>query len=125
MTGPGPATAYVGVYDAKGTLLGEVSYVVGKALHLRHCSLCDITHSPLRRKAAWDAMVTRLGVPFELLHRDEMPADVAAAVAATGLPVVLARLGDGGLSPVIGPADLGPMQGSVEALEAALWSARP
>ena len=40
----------------------------------------------------WDRMVADLGVSVDLLHLDEMPADVRLAVAACGALVVLARL---------------------------------
>ena len=53
----------VGVYNADGGVAGEVRYVVGHLLGRAHCSLCDITHSPVRRKRAWDRMVGRTGCP--------------------------------------------------------------
>src|SRR6478609_4856955 len=53
-------TRLVGVYDADGGLLGEAAYAWGKARGTRHCALCDITHSPWRRKPAWDAMAAEL-----------------------------------------------------------------
>lgn len=81
----------VGVYDADGGLLGEAAYVVGRLRGTRHCALCDITHSAVRRRPAWDAMVARLPMPFTLLHLNEMPDDVAARVREAGAPVVLAR----------------------------------
>ncbi len=77
------------MYDADGSLRGEVSYVVGKLLGRRHCSLCDITHSPLRRRPAWDALVASLGVRFDLRHRDELDTAEAEAVRVLRLPVVL------------------------------------
>ena len=65
-------TELVGVYDADGGLLGEAAYVWGKLRGTRHCSLCDITHSPWRRKPAWDAMAGELSVPIGLVHRNEL-----------------------------------------------------
>ncbi len=85
----------IGVYDADGSLRGEVSYVVGKLLGRRHCALCDITHSPVRRKPQWNAMVADLGVRFDLRHRDELTAAEADAVRGVPLPVVLAEDPDG------------------------------
>ena len=35
---------FVGVYNAEGTLRGEVAYWIGARLGLGHCALCDITH---------------------------------------------------------------------------------
>ncbi len=85
----------IGVYDADGSLRGEVSYVVGKLLGRRHCALCDITHSPVRRKPQWDAMVNSLGIRFDLRHRDELSAEEADAVRGVPLPVVLAQGAEG------------------------------
>ena len=71
---------FVGVYNADGGVRGEVRYVVGHLLGRAECALCDITHSPVRRKKQWDRFVVDRGVPWRLLHLNEMPADVAALV---------------------------------------------
>ena len=110
----------IGVYDADGGLRGEAAYVLGKLLGGAHCSLCDITHSPIRRKPEWDRYVASLGVPFILLHRNETPDDVRTALQAAGLPAVIARLRDGSLLEVLGPAELDGLGGSVSALAAAV-----
>lgn len=110
-----PVTSLVGVYDAEGGLLGEAAYVWGRMRGTRHCALCDITHGRVRRKPAWDRMVVALGRPVDLLHLDEMPPDVAEAVAECGAPVVLART-TAGLSPLVDAAELDAMDGSVERL---------
>lgn len=110
---------YVGVYHADGGLVGEAKYIVGHLLGRTHCSLCDITHSPVRRKKQWDGFVAGLGVPFRLYHLNEMPADVAAVVHEVGSPVVLARGGDG-LHVALGPAALEQLGGSVEEFGRAL-----
>ena len=109
----------VGVYDADGGLLGEAAYVWGKVRGTRHCGLCDITHSTVRRKGEWDRMVARLPVPVRLLHLNELDDDLVAAVAATRAPVVLAREGDGWRE-LVGAAELDEMAGSVTAFEAAV-----
>ena len=109
----------VGVYDADGGLLGEAAYVWGKVRGTRHCGLCDITHSTVRRKGEWDRMVARLPVPVRLLHLNELDDDLRAAVAATRAPVVLARE-TGGWRELIGVAELDEMAGSVDAFEAAV-----
>lgn len=116
-------TRLVGVYRADGSLRGEISYVVGRLLGTAHCALCDITHSPVRRKAAWDRMAAGLGVPFELVHLDER--DTATAQVVTGWddsPAVLAEL-DGALVQVLGPDDLETVGGDVARFEQALRTA--
>jgi hypothetical protein len=34
----------VGVYDADGTALGELSYFLRASVGRAHCALCDVTH---------------------------------------------------------------------------------
>ena len=113
----------VGIYHADGGLVGELRYVVGKVLGTAHCALCDITHSPVRRKKEWDSMVARLGVPVTLLHLNEMPRDVADVVATSGTPVLLARLSDGDLVALLDAAELDRIDGSVPRTEDAIASA--
>ena len=114
-----PVTELVGVYDADGGLLGEAAYVWGRLRGSRHCSLCDITHSPWRRKPAWDALAADLPLPIRLLHRNELDDELAAAVARAGAPVVLARA-DGGWTAIVRDDDLSMMDGSVDRLGALL-----
>ena len=83
----------VGVYDADGTLLGELAYVVGHLLGRRSCALCDITHGSVKRRPEFDEAAATLGVPFDLLHRDERPPELAALTDGA-LPCVVAE-GDG------------------------------
>jgi hypothetical protein len=83
----------VGVYDADGTVLGELAYVVGHLLGRRSCALCDITHGRVKRRPEYDEAAATLGVPFDLLHRDER-SPALAALTDGGLPCVVAE-GDG------------------------------
>ena len=108
-------TELVGVYDADGGLLGEAAYVWGKLRGTRHCSLCDITHSPWRRKPAWDVLAAELSVPIRLLHLNELADDLAVVVATVGAPVVLARAGDD-WSVIVSDDELSAMDGSVDQL---------
>jgi hypothetical protein len=110
---------YIGVYHADGGLVGETKYFFGHLFGRVHCSLCDITHSPVRRKKQWDAFVHSLGVPFRLYHLNEMPSDVAARVAVTGSPVVLART-DTDVVVLLDQAQLDRLDGSVAAFAGAL-----
>jgi hypothetical protein len=78
----------VGVYRADGGLRGELRYLAGHYLRGQSCSLCEITHSPFRRKAAWDVGVTDLGIPIDLLHLNELDAGLAAHVGNDAAMVV-------------------------------------
>ncbi|MEZ5119754.1 MAG: hypothetical protein R2686_07615 [Candidatus Nanopelagicales bacterium] len=105
---------YIGIYHAEGGLVGETKYFFGHLFGRVHCSLCDITHSPVRRKKQWDAFAASLGAPFRLYHLNDMPADVAGVVARVGSPVVMART-DTGLAVLVDAGRLERMDGSVEA----------
>lgn len=86
-------TRLVGVYDADGGLRGELAYLAGK-VRGQHCSLCDITHSPVRRRREWDAYVSSLPVPFDVVHRNERDPRVTSATQGRE-PCVVAECGDG------------------------------
>jgi len=83
-----------GIYEANGSLTGEIAYVVGKALGTAHCALCDITHGRLREKATWRACRDALPVPFEAVHLDERSPEVADATAGR-TPCVVAHTANG------------------------------
>lgn len=110
---------YAGIYNAAGTLLGELAYVVRKYTGRGHCELCDITHGTLRRKPEWDAACARSGLEIVLLHRDEASAEQLRA--AGPLPAVVADDGSGWRL-VAGPAELAACNGDPESLVSLLTS---
>lgn len=112
---------FVGVYDADGTALGELSYFLRARVGLAHCALCDITHGRVRERSDWRACRDALPAPFQTFHRDDQPADVRAAANGVA-PVVLAETDDG-LVVVATPDDLERCAGSPERLAAHLSTA--
>ena len=123
MTDPA-VVRYTGIYNADGGLVGEVRYVVGHLLGTAECALCDLTHSPVRRKPEWDRFVDRLGIPFVVLHRNELDEALAAAISGHALPVVLAHRSDGSITVALTATQLAALDGSVAALEGVLSSGR-
>ncbi|KAB7745354.1 hypothetical protein GA707_05315 [Nostocoides sp. F2B08] len=108
----------VGVYDADGGLRGELAYVVGHLLGRVECALCDITHSPVRRKRSWDALVASLPVPMVTVHRNELPPEIVGVVSADRLPAVYAVRTDGSAVEFVGREELRGLDASVEAFDA-------
>lgn len=104
---------YAGIYNADGTLLGEITYVLSKYTGRGHCELCDITHGTLRRKPEWDSACAQAGLDIDLLHRDEATDEQLAA--AGDLPAVVANDGDGWRL-VAGPVELARCEGKPERL---------
>jgi len=117
-------TRLIGVYNADGGLVGEARYVVGHLLGLTSCSLCDITHSPIRRKPEWDAMVQKLGVPITVGHKNELSPELSTWLEDVTLPVVVGVGSDGDFQVVLDHKTLDEAGGSVQAfrdqVEAAL-----
>jgi hypothetical protein len=77
-------TRVVGVYNARGTVLGELNYLLKRTFAGEHCALCDITHNMVRRRPDWDrcAQIFSLdhGIQVDLLHLDEVPTDLSESV---------------------------------------------
>lgn len=111
----------LGVYHADGGLRGELAYAFGKLRGTAHCALCDLSHRGVRRRREWDRLPQRLGVPVDVVHLNERTPDVLRASEGR-TPCVLARTG-GGLVVLLGPAELEPLRGDVDALAAALVDA--
>jgi hypothetical protein len=110
----------VGIYNADGGVVGEIRYLFGHLFGSAECSLCDITHSTVRRKPEWDRMVARMSVPVVVLHRDELDDGLESAVQGIPLPVVVARRADGSVSVALTADRLSRLGGSVEEFERAL-----
>lgn len=108
----------VGVYNADGTIRGELAYWVGARLGWAHCALCDITHGSVRERTDWKASRASLPVPFDTYHLNDQPDDIRAAIGDQS-PAVVADT-DQGLFTLLGPADLDRCDSSTESFRAAL-----
>lgn len=111
----------IGVYDADGSLSGELRYWIGARLGRTHCSLCEITHGLFREKSEWKECRSELNAEFTTFHRDDAPADVLDACGHR-LPVVVARQANE-LFVVLGPAELESLGGDVDSFHTALRAA--
>jgi len=111
----------IGVYDADGTLTGELAYLIGSVLGRKHCSLCDITHGLLRQKSECQSCRAGLPIPFDTFHRTDQPDEVRTATENRA-PVVVAQT-DANLVVLLGPDALAECSGSVAAMLAAVEAA--
>ncbi len=112
------------VYDADGTLRGEVTYIVGHLLGRLSCSMCDISHGPLGRRKAWIAWANALaghGIEVVTLHRDELNASLSTVIAGH-FPVAVATYSDGTERVVLNKMQLEACEGKVALLNTALAS---
>jgi hypothetical protein len=113
--------ALVGIYNADGGLKGELKYFFGHLAGLAKCELCDITHSPVRRKAAFDELAKELksefGLDFALKHLNERSESETKASKAKE-PCVLAQYADGSLGMFLDRQELRVVDGDVARFEA-------
>jgi hypothetical protein len=110
----------IGIYKADGGLAGELSYFFGHLIGVRHCSLCDITHSPIMKKRDFKELERRIeaefGIGFRLLHMNERTAEEERASAGRE-PCVLLQHEDGTLSMFLDFMELQAVNGSVKSFE--------
>ena len=115
-------TALTGVYQADGSVQGELRYVVGKLLGTAHCALCDITHGSVREKRGFAACREALPVPLRNVHLDERSPEIQRFTDGR-TPCVVGHTPAGLVLLLDGPA-LDACEGSVtrfrDALDAAL-----
>jgi hypothetical protein len=116
-------TELYGIYNADGGLVGEARYVIGHLLGLTSCSLCDITHSPIRRKPEWDAMVATLDIPLTVLHRNELTPELSDWVSSIMLPAIVGKSKTGDFVLVLDAERLEQPAGSVSAFQTILVEA--
>lgn len=103
----------VGVYRADGGLRGELRYLAAHYLRGESCSLCEITHGRVRRKPAWDEACAGLGIPFDLLHLNELD-DALRAFVGDDAAMVVAET-ESGFVTLITNDELADMHGDVTA----------
>lgn len=110
----------IGVYKADGGIIGELSYFVGHLLGTKECSLCDITHSPFRKKQEFKDLERRLleefGVGLRLVHMNERNEREAQASAGRE-PCVLLQHEDDSVSMFLDFVELKATSGSVKSFE--------
>ncbi len=109
------------VYNADWTGLGMLRYALRMATGGQTCPLCDITHGGVREKSAWRGCVSRLGLPVDVLYRNQLKdAGVRSAVEGE-LPCVLAQTLNG-WSQLVSAEMLSACSGSVGALQERLYA---
>ncbi len=83
-------TRIIAVYNADGSILGELQFAINKLIGKSSCGLCDLTHgwNPFG-KASWKHACSSSNLRIELLHRNELTGDQSEA--AGDFPAVIAE----------------------------------
>jgi hypothetical protein len=62
---PGPVSRIILVYNGDSGLGAMLLDVLRKAVGREDCALCEITYSPIGKRAPWTSREGRLGIPVE------------------------------------------------------------
>ena len=83
-----------GIYNADGTTLAELGYVIAKLGGRKSCSLCDVTHgwNPFGKRQ-WKGLCKSSSIDIQLIHRDE--ATESQLQAAGDLPSFITEVEEG------------------------------
>ncbi len=124
-TAPAAKATLIGVYNADGGIIGELSYVLGHLIGLRNCSLCDISHSPVKMKSSFKTLQRELleqhGIDVRMIHRNER--NERETTASEGRePCMLLQHADQSISMFLDSAELKTLAGNVESFEKLIYS---
>lgn len=72
-------TKLQGIYNAEGSITGEVKYFLGKLAGTTECSLCDISHKLITEKPEFTELKNKIP-ELEMLHLDETEKEVTELV---------------------------------------------
>ena len=64
------------IYNAKGSVSGELAYLFKKYVYGAKCSMCEITHNSFTMKRGWENKVSQSNINIETVHLDERPKDL-------------------------------------------------
>ena len=106
------------IYNAKGTIFGEISFIAKKCMGLTECALCDISHGwNILGKGRWREAKGLLA-DIEWIHADEQ-SDELKTFTSGRLPCVVMHSKQG-LSVLMGNDALSALGGDMDAFESAL-----
>ena len=115
----------IGVYNADGGIVGELTYVLGHLIGVRSCSLCDISHSPIKKKSSFKELEQHLleehGVLVKMIHLNERNEREQKASEGQELCMLL-EYPDQSISMFLDSTDLKALSGSVSSLKRLITS---
>ena len=100
------------VYDADGSLLGELNYLWKKAFHSFTCSMCDITHNFITTKKKWKIKVQNCKYDISTYHLNDQPT-LIKETTLNNTPCVV-KVEDGSSSILISNDELKTIDGNVD-----------
>tara|TARA_Y100000816_G_C25838713_1_gene438408 strand:- start:180 stop:569 length:390 start_codon:yes stop_codon:yes gene_type:complete len=107
----GPVKIYC-IYNAKGSVSGELAYLFKKYVYGAKCSMCEISHDSFTIKRDWKNKVSQLNINLETVHLDERPKDLEE-FSKNNVPCVVGEYQDG-YKLILTNEDLKNLEGNVD-----------
>tara|TARA_Y100001970_G_C13944766_1_gene705043 strand:- start:113 stop:496 length:384 start_codon:yes stop_codon:yes gene_type:complete len=82
------------IYNADGSLTGELAYLFKKYLYGFKCSMCEITYNRFTTKKDWKKKISQLDISLKTVHLDEQPDDLSK-FSQNKAPCVVGKNQDG------------------------------
>lgn len=115
----------IGIYKADGGTVGELKYFFGHLIGIASCSLCDISHSPIKKKSSFKdlerLLLEEYGILVRMIHLNERSEREKKASAGRE-PCVLLEYPDQSISMFFDSKDLAALSGSVSSLKKLIFS---
>ena len=100
------------IYNAKGSVSGELAYLFKKYVYGAKCSMCEISHDSFTIKRDWKNKVSQLNINLETVHLDERPKDLEE-FSKNNVPCVVGEYQDG-YKLILTNEDLKNLEGNVD-----------
>ena len=100
------------IYNAKGSVSGELAYLFKKYVYGAKCSMCEISHDSFTIKRDWKNKVSQLNINLETVHLDERPKDLEE-FSKNNVPCVVGKYQDG-YKLILTNEDLKNLEGNVD-----------
>lgn len=115
----------IGIYNADGGIVGELTYFFGHLIGVRSCTLCAISHSPIMKKSSFKELEKHLlaehGILVRMIHLNERNEREHKASAGRE-PCMLLEYPDETISMFLDSTDLNALSGSVSSLKKLITS---
>ena len=100
------------IYNANGSLSGEIKYFFKKYFYGLKCSMCDITHNVISEKKEWKEKVNQTKFILKTVHLDEQRNDLYK-FSRGNAPCVVGE-SEKGFKLIFSNSDLDSFNGDVE-----------
>ncbi len=100
------------IYNANGSISGEIKYFLKKYFYGLKCSMCEITHNFVSEKKEWRNKLNQTKINLNTIHLDEQKNDLYKFTYGN-TPCVVSETGEG-FKFIFSNTDLNNFNGDVE-----------